>query len=324
MDVRDRRRFVSIGLVLLSIPFYIICTLRHVCMAGHMKHPPYFLMDGINDGIWLGCLIAAGTMAMGANLPGKRALLISLSVPVALRLGGAGAFMVFLAELPLLACALFIVLGSFIWPSKATASPSRPLPLGWIAAAVAIPISAAVALCFTHPGSDPRTRSRFSRLNAGAFAFEDDHEYLPGEKSLNQLITNGGRYTGSQILAACLFDYPIEQIGGSIKPRSYYAVYTDTSLFTLPEGKHPNTLADDTHEPMAICYYVARPGKTGLDRFVEGDNSVYTDAAKGGDFAEFLRTRSGNRLGRLDEMDFLLIAPGKDRKYFTEDDLTNW
>ena len=44
---------------------------------------------------------------------------------------------------------------------------------------------------------------------------------------------------------------------------------------------------------------------------------------KGGDFAEFIRACFDGKLGRLDETDFLLIAPGADRKYFTEDDLTN-
>lgn len=292
-----------------------------------MQHPPYGMLDSANDGVWLACFVAAAIVALGSNLPARGALPVFLGIPAILRWSGSGGGMGFLTEFPLLGCAVLIVVCGIIWPGKPRAqiaSAARAFPLGWIAAAIAVSIFTAVALYFPRPRPDRRAMARVTELRSGAWLYEDDHKHYPGSKSLDQLISHGGKYTGSQILAARLFHYPIEQIDGPVKPQSHYAPYRETSLFTLPDRKHPNTLADGYGKPMAICYYVARPGKKGIDRFVEGDNRVYTDAAKGGDFAEFLRAPLGDPLRPLDEMDCLLIAPGKDRKYFTEDDLTNW
>lgn len=74
---------------------------------------------------------------------------------------------------------------------------------------------------------------------------------------------------------------------------------------------------------MAVCYYYPRPGKLGLDAFVEADNSAYTEANKGGTFQELLRTlrqRNPAYWARAP----LLVAPGADRRYFTDDDIVNW
>ncbi len=33
----------------------IACFALHICMAGHMQHPPYFLYDFISDWLWVFC-----------------------------------------------------------------------------------------------------------------------------------------------------------------------------------------------------------------------------------------------------------------------------
>ncbi|HAU36429.1 MAG TPA: hypothetical protein DCX07_01765 [Phycisphaerales bacterium] len=85
-------------------------------------------------------------------------------------------------------------------------------------------------------------------------------------------------------------------------------------------------LGDGYPSPMAICYYPARLGVSGLGQFVEGDNSTHTTGNTGGTFSDFIKdTRldtGGNTPYRSGQ--YLLIAPGSDRKYFTRDDVKNW
>lgn len=168
-----------------------------------------------------------------------------------------------------------------------------------------------------------RGHYRIASLGDGAEAFKMDHGHYPGERAIGHLVGNGGKFTGSQILAARMFGYPLDRIGQNAQPRSEYSPYSETSLLTLPDGSFPGTLADGNPKPMAICYYIARPGKTGAERFVEADNIPYTHAAKGGDFLEYVRSMADKWNGSEDTR-FLLLAPGPDRKYFTDDDVTRW
>ena len=58
MNSPERRMKVVAILALLATPCYIICFLEHVCMAGHMHHPPYSLWQWINDFFWIICFSA--------------------------------------------------------------------------------------------------------------------------------------------------------------------------------------------------------------------------------------------------------------------------
>ena len=56
---KDIRRIVATGAILLAVACYVICGLHHVCMAGHMQHPPYPLGDWLNDGAWVAAMATA-------------------------------------------------------------------------------------------------------------------------------------------------------------------------------------------------------------------------------------------------------------------------
>ncbi len=49
-----RLKLIAI-LSLIGAPSYIACFMLHICMAGHMKHPPYFWYDCISDWLWMFC-----------------------------------------------------------------------------------------------------------------------------------------------------------------------------------------------------------------------------------------------------------------------------
>lgn len=119
-----------------------------------------------------------------------------------------------------------------------------------------------------------------------------------------------------------MFKYAPEEITGTPNPTGMYSPYKEAYLFTPPDTDRPNTLADGYPRPMAVCYYYPRPDKAGLERYIEADNAAYTAGHKGGDFREFLRRLHKKKRWRPDGQ-VLLIAPGLDRKYFTDDDITN-
>jgi hypothetical protein len=93
----------------------------------------------------------------------------------------------------------------------------------------------------------------------------------------------------------------------------------------------PNSISDRCSEPMAILYYPARLGVTGLNQFDEGDNSAYvTGAADGGwqnaestGFSNYIKNRrfegtaSATPYGKGS---FIMITAGIDRQYGTLDD----
>jgi len=109
-------------------------------------------------------------------------------------------------------------------------------------------------------------------------------------------------------------------------PTDAYVPLEEDMLSTI-EGR-ANTFAD-TFKPdeMAICYYVSRIGQTDLTQFVEGDNTAYTNSHTGTrTFADFITDKriSDDSTTPYNTGEFLLIAPGLDRLYFTNDDLKNW
>jgi hypothetical protein len=76
---RNGRRIVSSIAVLVGTPFYIYCALQHVCIGGHMQHPPYSTWDYVNDAVWIICLSVAVVFSLNSNLRFRR-LFFGLSV----------------------------------------------------------------------------------------------------------------------------------------------------------------------------------------------------------------------------------------------------
>lgn len=168
------------------------------------------------------------------------------------------------------------------------------------------------------------TATRMPSLRHGAELYRKKNGYYPGQRQSDKLVSKGGKYTGSELMAMAMYLVELAPDGPEGELRGGYDTYREEHIIRNYAG-HPYTLSDYYRgkEAMAICYYVPRPDKEGLDRYVEADNAVYTDRAKGGDFRAFI-TRRCTREGKLYMPDFLLIAPGPDRKYFTADDITNF
>ncbi len=167
-------------------------------------------------------------------------------------------------------------------------------------------------------------RRQINALDKGAELYRKEYGLYPGQLLLDRLISEGGKYTGSEVLAMAVYGADLTGQGPKRPPQDVLLPFKAEHI-TWNYSGHPHTLSDGQpgKEAMAICYYVPRPGKDGEDRFVEADNAVYTDQARGGDFRTFIsRPRYGG--GKPYMRDFLLIAPRGDRKYFTDDDIANF
>ncbi len=163
------------------------------------------------------------------------------------------------------------------------------------------------------------TRARIGALSNGLLQYyQDNNNIYPGQTDL-------GTLTGSQRLAYAMFTVK----GGAYTnaddfPKSSYVNYEDGFLDNgspLRYSGQPNTILDGYKPPSAICYYPSRIGQTGLGQYVYGDNSVYTGSDQG-TFNTFIT--HGALGGPAKDQSFLLIAPGPDGDYFTQDDIKNW
>jgi len=189
-----------------------------------------------------------------------------------------------------------------------------------LAAVLALLVGSSTNCGGLRDASPMRTLAQQKNLNDGAENYKMDHNFYPGQDD----DTHYASYTGSQILAACLYDYDVT--AANPEPIGKYAAYKGECLTTLNGRK--NVLSDlfPKGKEMAFCYYVWRKtpsSGSGKGQFVEADNDAHTEGREGGEFAEFINDpRFGGtpyNKGR-----FLLTAPGRDRKYFTADDIKNW
>ena len=161
-------------------------------------------------------------------------------------------------------------------------------------------------------------QTRIDRLKNGLVVYKSEWRKYPGQDILANIgpDAGSGQYTGSQILAAAMYDYVYTEIATQteveLDPQSKYAEYfrhqTDTehednSLFTFDAAganERKCTLSDGFWtEKMPICYYVSVPGVYStipapgnfLTQFRYSHNSTYTDAAI--DFPAFLGLSQG-------------------------------
>jgi hypothetical protein len=109
-------------LTLLGIPGFLICGIAHVCMAGHMQHPPYSWLNFAIDGVWVVCFAAAAVLAFRSRLPRRlrvSGLLVVLIVS-RLLLGSWGGEL-FLFELPAVIY-LGVIAGRGLWRLRRAAA----------------------------------------------------------------------------------------------------------------------------------------------------------------------------------------------------------
>ena len=112
---RDLMRRIAAATALVAAPLFVMCGLTHVCMAGHMHHPPYPSWQYAADATWVIGFIAAAVLAFRSNLPARRAFLtLAVLLPISRLLLGSGGGILFLLELPVLVALIVLaILGLF-------------------------------------------------------------------------------------------------------------------------------------------------------------------------------------------------------------------
>ena len=211
-----------------------------------------------------------------------------------------------------------------------------------------------------------QTLSYIKGLETGIASYKRDTGYLPGENvqetssSLPGDARSGldnGTYTGSQVLAACMFYYGYSSIYSSairlnltlsthIYRQKFYSNYyyntensKDSRNTLLTKGNWTNVLSDGfpLYMAMPICYYLSRKGVTGAGQFHYDDNAAHmyykstptsslvskTAAANQSQMNTWAENHSQEGTPVINDGRYLLIGAGVDRKYFTSDDTLN-
>lgn len=200
------------------------------------------------------------------------------------------------------------------------------------------------------------SRARLTGLADACEHFARDHGgFYPGQIHTGELTgSTGGQFTGSQILAAELFNpdvdpddastYTSGNIEGAITaPDTTYAPCQlsdeprDSDLFNPDDiaragdyGDAPNSISDRFgRKPMAVLYFPSRR-TGGLTQYRVGDNTEYlTDTTdpnnlRDGDAAWEGYIEDPRKSGMpYNDGRFILVGAGGDRQYGTKDDLTN-
>jgi len=161
---------------------------------------------------------------------------------------------------------------------------------------------------------DARVRTRVAELAVGCNAYAMEYEYCPGQAYPDQLAGSGGAFTGSQWLAKALFTDDAAPVKF---PHPKWAPMRSEDLQNL--DNKPDSIGDRTSKPMAILYYPARLGTSGVSQYKIGDNSAYTGSTNQSSLEGYVKNTSvggqPRNAGR-----FVIIAAGIDREYFTGDD----
>lgn len=206
------------------------------------------------------------------------------------------------------------------------------------------------------------TKQRIHGLTEGAEFFKQEVGWFPGQEDYALHSQNGTDYiyTGSQVLAARLFDlyhddpgspghnpYHLldpDDTGGTAHraPQGRYAKYESGMLATVVDRdgvSRPFTIMDCFPRPHPIAYYMSASG-IGTQQFHLQQNMAYTVPSSqdlGDQLDDFHALITDTRFpsNYLDPVDtsykpsvrdgmFLLISPGIDGTWFNEDDVRNW
>jgi prepilin-type N-terminal cleavage/methylation domain-containing protein len=179
--------------------------------------------------------------------------------------------------------------------------------------------------------SATKAEARVEAVAQGVHQFHAEYGYFPGQNP-NDAWGDITDENGSAFLGEVLFVDP--QGGEEVFPSEKYVGYEEGLVARTddwpPHGYDQYTLLDGMKDSRAICYYPSIPGREGLEQYDVDHNTDYTpddqDAFRG-----LIRDARFDDDGDVDADDqphkpgeFILIAPGKDREYFTTDDITNW
>ncbi|MDP6634257.1 MAG: type II secretion system protein [Phycisphaerae bacterium] len=179
------------------------------------------------------------------------------------------------------------------------------------------------------------------RLHDGTLLYKDRTGFLPGEMKDDssggigdpRVAMRSGSLTGSQILAACLFNIEYKDLTSSvdshdIEASKAYVTYKPEYLINYRNKR--NSISDDFPGEKAkpICYFLASnklADKNELRQFQYTDNRVYMDAQRSSPplnqrtFETWIESRASGPHEVLNNGGFILIAPGLNRKYLVRE-----
>lgn len=166
-------------------------------------------------------------------------------------------------------------------------------------------------------------KTRINALATGCSAYKTQMGAYPGQRNLNAdgslpSFTGSNFETGSQWLAATMFVY-----GSTNAPISGYVTLAPDMLdIGGVITQRNNAILDAFAKPMALLYYVSRPGKTGLDQYTAAQNAFLTPNTTNFQ-ARITDARFGGGKPYKDG-EFMIIGAGPDRIFFTEDDIESF
>jgi prepilin-type N-terminal cleavage/methylation domain-containing protein len=201
--------------------------------------------------------------------------------------------------------------------------------------------------------NEQTSRTQLRTLANGADSYKSEYRLYPGQRYPDLLTGSDGDYTGSQYLAASIWDYSYADIHNETfdddpneGPSSRFTSYKVEFLLdwdrASPENRGRNTCSDmygPEHERMPFLYFPARQGIADVGQFKEDDNAAYLlsstfdhwerENAESDEWDDFLHDKRGGWYeGSIrkpyNNGKFLLIGAGSDREYGTEDDIRNW
>lgn len=191
-----------------------------------------------------------------------------------------------------------------------------------------------------------KTQARITSLATGAVSFYKDNGFYPGQCDLPSTWAGGinqgfhnmktrlenadpaAALTGSQVLARSLFYNPADTPAPTTLKSNYAQYVPDETCPTDPAiSSKDYTIGDcwPKRQAMAICYYPARIGATGMSMYKEADNKAYTDGSHA-TTDTFVNAIKHPAMGSVPFKmgQFIILAPGLDRQYFNADDVTNY
>jgi len=187
------------------------------------------------------------------------------------------------------------------------------------------------------------------RLHDGALLYKQATKFLPGEKKDTKVPGGGatgdvrramdtGSITGSQVLAACLFNIEYNELNldfsnpTNAKRIDASKVYSKFSPEYLTDhfGKKKNSLSDGfpKEKAMAVCYFLASNNSSyarKVSQFRVAHNQVYMESLMGSttqrqkSLEDWVARKAQTVHKVFNNGSFILIAAGLNREYLVAD-----
>ena len=168
-----------------------------------------------------------------------------------------------------------------------------------------------------------RCQARVAALQSGCHEYKDETGYFPGQLYIDHIgpkEESDQNMTGSQCLARTLYD-EVKAYVPFEKDKDLIDVVGQTSSGGDIELK--DSVSDRFSEPMAVLYFPARLGAADREQYDINDNIEYVRGnGNPDDFSSYVADERFGGSGRVLNRDgFIIVAAGKDRLYFTGDDI---